>query len=140
MRTFPTLLAFAPLFTSGCLVYADDGPPVHDTPVNVAPLVQSADASCYWDDYYQDDVWWFQADIVDGNGLDDVTGVYADVYDGETGEWVDAFELYYDSGNTWYSAWQGSSTYLDCAYYDYLVDFSAEDTAGPGEVYTIDLF
>ena len=62
------------------------------------------------------------------------------LYDGQTGEWVDAFELYYDQGDTFYSAWQGRSTYLDCGYYDYLVDFTPEDTAGPGEVYTIDLY
>ena len=140
-RTTLPLTLLASLCASGCLVYADGpGPGGGGTVENFAPEVTWADASCYWDASYQDDVWWFQADIFDENGLDDVTGVYADVYDGETGEWADAFELYYDGGHTWYSAWQGESTYLDCAYYDYVVEFSAEDTAGPGELYSLDLY
>lgn len=136
MRTPLSLLAA--LTASGCFVYTDG--PDHDAPVNVAPVVQWADASCYWDEGYRDDVWWFEADVTDGNGLDDVVAVYADVYDGYTLEWVDAFELYYDGGHTFYSAWQGDSTYLDCGYYDYLVDFVAEDIVGEGEVYTVDLY
>jgi hypothetical protein len=62
------------------------------------------------------------------------------VYDGYTGEWADSFELFYDGGNTWYSAWQGSSTYLDCNYYDYIVDFVAEDVVGEGPITTVDLY
>ncbi len=135
-----TLTVSAALFASGCFVYGSGPDHRSKAPKNYAPVIDVADASCYWDDYYADDVWWFQADVTDPNGLDDITGVYADVYDGQTGEWVDAFELYYDQGDTFYSAWQGRSTYLDCGYYDYLVDFTPEDTAGPGEVYTIDLY
>lgn len=134
----PITIPFVAVLASGCLVYSDG--PNHPPAENYAPAVEWADASCYWDDYYMDDVWWFEADIIDDNGLDDVTGVYADVYDGTSGEWVDAFELYYDGGHTWYSSWQGSSTYLDCGYYNYIVDFVAEDTVGPGEVYSLDVY
>ncbi len=133
-------LSLAALLASGCFVYTDGPGPNHSAGQNYAPVVEWADASCYWDDYYQDDVWWFEADVIDDNGLDDVIGVYADVYDGTSGEWVDAFELYFDGGNTWFSSWQGSSTYLDCGYYNYIVDFSAEDTAGPGDVYSLDIY
>ena len=139
-------LALAPLpllLSAGCLVYSGGGGGgggSSKSPSNEAPLVQWADASCYWDEGYRDAVWWFEADVVDSDGLDDVVAVYADVYDGFTGEWVDAFELYYDGGNTWYSAWQGRSTYLDCDYYDYVVDFQPEDVVGGGQVYSLDLY
>ncbi len=132
LSTLPLLLA------SGCFVYTD-GPAHHaGPPAQVAPIIDWADASCYRDEVYHDDVWWFEADVLDAN--DDVVAVYADVYDGDTGEWVDAFELYYDGGNTWYSAWQERSTWLDCDYYDYIVDFVAEDTLGEGEIYSLDVY
>jgi hypothetical protein len=135
-----TVLAVLPLFLStGCLVYSGGGHGKQSSPKNEAPLVEWADASCYWDEAYRDDVWWFEADVADADGLGDVVAVYADVYDGFSGEWVDAFELFYDGGNTWYSAWQGRSTYLDCGYYDYIVDFVPEDVVGEGQVYTLDL-
>jgi len=137
-----TLAATALLLSTGCyLSTGGGGGKSHGNgPVNEAPLVEWADASCYWDKGYRDDVWWFEADIVDADGLDDVVAVYADVYDGFSGEWVDAFELYYDGSNTWYSAWQGRSTYLDCAYYNYIVDFTPEDVVGEGQVYTLDVY
>jgi hypothetical protein len=135
-----TLTPLALLLNAGCLVYSSGGHGGSSKHDNEAPLVEWADASCYWDEYYRDDVWWFEADIVDADGLDDVVAVYADVYDGFDGAWVDAFELYYDGGNTWYSAWQGHSTYLDCGYYDYIVDFTPEDVVGEGAVYTLELY
>jgi len=130
--------ALSTLLASGCIVYADPDP--GPAPVNDPPVIEWADASCFYDEYYRDDVWWFEADLRDDEGLDDVVAVYADVYDGLTEEWVDAFELYHDSGHTWYSAWQQDSTWLDCDHYDYIVDFVAEDVVGEGEVYTVVLY
>jgi hypothetical protein len=141
-----TSLLLLPFFVSACYFSGSSGGSSggngngNGGGYDYAPTVEWADASCYWDGAYHDYVWWFEADIADGNGLDDVRSVTADVYDGWTGEWLDVFELDYDGGNTWFSAWQGRSTYLDCEYYDYIVDFEAADGQGPGEPYTLDLF
>ncbi|MFZ5481792.1 MAG: hypothetical protein ACOZNI_33835, partial [Myxococcota bacterium] len=46
----------------GCyFVYEDP----HPAPVDTAPYVTYADAGCYWDGYYRDDVWYFEADVDD---------------------------------------------------------------------------
>jgi hypothetical protein len=118
-------LAAALLAAPACVIYDTDGPPVAR---NSAPFFTYADAACGWDDYYRDDVWFFEADVDDYDGPADVVAVYADVYDDYTGEWVDGFELYPEAGITWSSAWVGSSTYLECGYPDYVVDFTAYDT------------
>lgn len=112
---------------TGCFVYADPAPgPRHY--VNEAPYLSNVDASCYWDDYYGDYVWWFAVDADDADGAGDVVAVYADVYDNYDGQVADSFELYPDQGVAWYSAWQERSTNLDCEYYDYTVEFIASDS------------
>ncbi len=136
-RSLPLLAALMAL--PGCVIYSSGGGGGGGG-ADYAPYVDWADASCYWDRYYDDNVWWFEADVYDENGKGDIEAVYADVYDGWTGEWVDAFELYPDGGAVWFSAWQERSTYLDCAYYDYIVDFVAVDSSGEGEIYTLDLY
>jgi hypothetical protein len=127
------LLAGLPL-AAGCLVY--DSGPANRPPVNYAPTITYADGGCYWDPGYRDYVWWFESDVDDPDGYLDVTEVYADVYDDATGKWEDGFELYPDTGMTWYSAWLGSSTYLDCAYPYYSVDITAYDSYGDYDVVT----
>ncbi len=119
-----TLAAFASLSLGGCLVYG--GGPRQVAVDSTSPYISYADASCYWDDGYRDYVWWFEADVDDPDG--DVQAVYADVYDNWDGSLADSFELYYEGDGTWYSAWQQWSTYLDCEYYDYTVDISAQDS------------
>ena len=119
---------------AGCFVYTDDPAPV---PNNAAPFFTYADAGCYPDDYYHDFVWYFDADVDDYDGPNDVAAVYADVYDTWSGEWVDGFELYYEGDMTWYSAWVGSSTYLDCTYPDYEVDLTAEDIFVATDIVTV---
>ncbi len=127
MTRFHSLPAVLGLL-AGCFVYADPAAgPRHG--VNDAPHLSNVDASCYWDDYYGDYVWWFMVDAEDRDGADDVVVVYADVLDNWDGQVADSFELYPDQGVTWYSAWQERSTYLDCEYYDYTVVFTASDTA-----------
>lgn len=128
-------LAAAALLLPACMVYDSDrdGPP----PGNSAPYVSFADAGCYWDPYYPDYVWWFEADVDDYDGPGDVESVWASVYDDYTGQIVDEFELYPDVGITWYSAWQGRSTYLDCAYLGYVVDVTAYDWAGAYDVVSV---
>jgi hypothetical protein len=126
-------LATASTLLSGCFVYADSPAPVR----NAAPFISYADAGCYPDDYYHDFVWYFDSDVEDADGANDVSEVYADVYDDWTGEWVDGFELYPEAGITWYSSWVGASTYLDCTYSGYVVDISAVDIFGATDVVSV---
>ncbi len=131
-RLTPTAVAaLAFLALPGCIVYADEPGP---RPLNDAPEITYADASCGWDDYYWDDVWFFDADVADADG--DVVEVFADVYDAYSGQWVDGFPLDWEVGGTWSSAWVGSSTYLACGYPDYVVDFTAIDSFGASDVVT----
>jgi hypothetical protein len=131
-RAAAALFALATL--PGCFVYADSDAP---GPRNTAPYFTYAEAGCYPDDYYHDFVWYFDADVQDGEGANDVSEVYADVFDSWTGEWVDGFELYPEGGVIWYSAWVGSSTWLDCTYAGYEVDFTAVDIFGATDVVTV---
>ena len=131
IRAAATLAASALL--SGCLVYGDEPAPVR----NATPFISYADAGCYPDDYYHDFVWYFDSDVEDADGANDVSEVYADVYDDWTGEWVDGFELYPEGGITWYSSWVGSSTWLDCTYSGYIVDISAVDIFGATDVVSV---
>ncbi len=125
-------LAVALTVLPACVVYdSDPAGPVADTYVdagNYAPFIDWADAACGWDPVYYDFVWTFDADVDDWDGLGDVVAVYADVYDTWTGQWQDGFELAPVDGYTWSSAWVGGSTYLDCGYPDYVVDFTAVDS------------
>lgn len=117
---------------SGCVVYDNDGPrdqPPAPTYVNYSPGIAWAEAGCYWDDYNQDFIWWFQSEVFDDNGRQDLTGVYADVYD-VYGNYIDGFELYQEDRDpdVWFSDWLQYSTYLDCYYGGYQVDIIAYDS------------
>jgi len=128
-----SLLSLVSLLTSGCIVYTD--PPLPEP--NRAPELVYADAGCYWDYSYGDYVWYFDADATDPNGAGDVIAVYADVYDDYTGEWIDGFDLLPEEGITWYSAWVGSTTFLDCSQPIYVVDITAVDRGGLADVVTV---
>ena len=116
---------------SGCVVYENDGRSEQPAPtyVNYIPTVAWAEAGCYWDDYNQDFIWWFQTEVFDDNGPNDLTGVYADVYD-VYGNYIDGFELYQENPDpdVWFSDWLQYSTYLDCYYGGYQVDIIAYDS------------
>lgn len=125
------------LLTTGCVIYEDGGP--HPGPSNVAPVVIWADAGCYWDNYYYDDIWYFEAEADDGDGVYDVVAVYADVYDAWTGRLEDSFELYpTNDPYYWFSDWLGSTTWLDCGYGGYVVDFVAYDSYDAYDVLTVE--
>lgn len=131
-RLLPLLAA---LVSTGCLVYEEPGP--GPGPVNHAPFVEWADAGCYWDGYYADHIWYFEADITDPDGNLDVVAVYADVYDAR-GEWADSFELYPTQDPVfWFSDWLGSSTWLSCDYGGYVVDIVAYDSFDAYDVLSI---
>lgn len=127
---------------SGCVVYEEKSPPPAAEPpsyVNYAPEVTWAEAGCYWDAYYRDYIWYFEADANDPNGVYDVVSVWADVYDSYNGAWQDSFELFpTDDPLTWFSDWLGSTTYLSCNYPGYVVDIVAYDSYDIETVATID--
>jgi len=117
-----------------CIVYVDDdgstSPQVENPTENVAPTIEDASAGCYWSPAYKDYIWWFEATIWDANGFNDVEVVYADVYDHDSGEWIDSFELYDETNDpmVWYSDWLEYSTWLDCTSGDYFVDVTVFDS------------
>jgi hypothetical protein len=137
-RLLATALALS--FTTGCVVYSDDhdhqDEPVVVETANYAPVIDYAEAGCYWDSYNGDFVWYFDSQVWDSE--DWVTGVYADVYDAR-GEWVDSFELYNETADPyiWFSDWLQYSTYLDCYYGGYVVDFVAYDAYEHAEIITV---
>lgn len=137
------LIGLAALTTSGCVVYSGSGGggggPVYEPVPNAAPYINWADAGCYYDGYFNDDIWYFQADADDIDGVFDVVAVYADVYDMRAGgQWVETFELLpTDDPYVWYSDWLGRTTYLDCYYGGYEVDIVAYDTFDAFDVMTL---
>ena len=130
MTRFATLSAvFALSAASGCIVVDPNPPPPDPVYVNYAPEVTWAESGCYWDGYYNDYIWYFQADADDQNGVYDVVSMWADVYDEPSGAWIDSFELYpTDDPYVWFSDWLGGSTYLSCSPNNYVVDFVAYDS------------
>jgi hypothetical protein len=125
---------------SACTVYtSDDGSRPPAAPVEYAPTIEDAQAGCYWDDYYYDDVWYFEASALDANGPYDVVDVWADVYDELHGPtYLESFQLYpTNDPAVWFSDWLGASTYLDCWYDGYTVDFVAYDSLGTPAVLTV---
>ncbi|MED5369890.1 MAG: hypothetical protein VX899_02640 [Myxococcota bacterium] len=134
------LTALAALsLASGCVVYNDnDGPDRDPVYVNYTPTIAWADSGCYWDDYNQDFIWWFEAEVYDDNGRTDLTGVYADIYD-PYGNFIDSFELYRETPDPdiWFSDWLQYSTNVDCYYGGYQVDFIAYDTYEDWDVVTV---
>ena len=132
---FAALAALSTL--SGCIV-VDDGPgPVEPVYTNYSPTISWAEAGCYYDGYYGDYIWYFEADADDANGVYDVVSMWADVYDEPSGAWVDSFELYpTEDPYVWFSDWLGSSTHLSCGYPNYVVDFWAYDSYQAEAVYS----
>ena len=146
MRSFvlPALLLAT---TSGCILVSDDGgggydpgPQPDPDPVvyNYAPELIDGEAGCYWDGYYRDNIWYFEADVDDPDGIYDVTSVYADVYDDYNGQLVESFELYpTDDAYYWYSDWLEQSTYLDCYYTGFSVDLVVYDSYDDSDWITV---
>lgn len=127
---------------TGCVVVADNDPPPPPPPppvvVNHVPVVLDATAYVYWDNYNYDDIWYFESAVDDGDGVFDVSQVWADVYDERSGVLVESFELYATQDPyTWWSDWLGSSTYLDPFYGGYTVDFTVYDAFGDYSVTTV---
>ena len=124
-------ISVLPLLT-GCVIEVQDVSSSngnnHYEVYNDAPVIDYADAGCYWDNYNRDYIWWFEADVFDSDGYGDVAAVYADLFD-SNGHWVDGFELFQETPapELWFSDWLELSTYLDCSWGDYIVEFTAYD-------------
>ncbi len=139
MRTAPLRAALAlVLALPACVVYDSDVVTPAPTYANNPPYIDWAEASCGWDGYVRDNVWVFEAGVSDWDGAGDIVAVVADVYDTWDGRWIDGFELAWDPAyGTWYSDWLGSTTYLDCGYPDYVVDFTAFDRFDDADVVSV---
>ena len=130
------MMSISFLAAQGCVVHAYDTYEeptqvvVVSTPFNAAPYVVAAESGVFYDAAYRDDIWYFDAFVDDPDGVYDVIGVWADVYDEcRGGELVQSFELYPTSDPSyWTSEWFGSSTWLDPFAPCYSVDFVACDT------------
>lgn len=92
---------------------------------NWSPVVVDADAGCFWDQYLHDEVWYFEAEVDDYDGLSDIVAVEALVYDEWRGDrWVDGFDLEPTADPwVWYTEVRASRTALDCTYPGYVVEF-----------------
>jgi hypothetical protein len=117
---------------TGCIFIDADDEPSGDSPAeNVAPVVLSAEAGCYFDAVNNDDILELYATVDDANGLSDVQQVWADIYDEPTGELVQSLELFgTDDPAVWFSDWLVSTTLFDCTYPLWVVDFVAYDNDG----------
>lgn len=121
----------------GCVV-VDDGPDHLTTtttttvwvPANEAPYVSDGAAFVFYDPVSDDDVWAFEAVVDDPDGVGDVIGVWADVYDeGNGGRLMESLELFpTEDPYVWYSEWLGSTSTLDPFYTEYAVDLVVYDT------------
>lgn len=128
-----TVLPLATLV--GCVVEVGPDPaPVQ----NFIPYVDFADSGCYWDNPNRDHVWYFEADVSDGNGAYDVVEVWADVYDGQ-GFYLESFRLFREtpSPSYWFSDWLQTYSLLDCGWSDYTIDIVAYDALGEFDLTTI---
>ena len=141
MRLLTATTLFATL-VSGCYVYESDVDPHYESTIlNYAPDVIDGEAGCYYDSYYGDDIWYFDALVDDLDGLGDITQVWADVYDEYDGQLVESFELYpTNDAMVLFSDWMGSSTYLSCYYDNYTVDIVAYDYFEDMDYITVVLF
>jgi len=99
---------------------------------NWSPEVVDADAGCVWDGYLGEDVWYFEAEVDDYDGLGDIVSVEAHVYDDwHGGRWVDGFELDPTADRwVWYTEYPEHVTALDCHYRGYTVEFYVWDWWG----------
>jgi len=119
---------------AGCVVTVGPGYPGYE----YGPEIQDGQATCYWDNYNRDDVFFFDAIVWDYDNLGDITQVYADVYTWD-GYLVQTFDLYRDEydASYWWSDWLASTTALQCGGVQYDVDLVAYDYAGNFDVITV---
>ena len=137
------------LLAPGCVVHERDVQGVRTIPgpvvtTNAAPFVWDSAAWMSWDPWQGDDLVSFEATVDDPNGVDDVIGVWADVYDDWAGgAWVATVELQPTTDPSYwvadvYNTWDG--LYLDPYWGGYSVDFVVYDWAEDAGVQTVPLW
>jgi hypothetical protein len=141
LRTLTLSTLAVTSLTTGCIVYERDRYVERPPPslnANYAPEVIDADAGCFFDPAYRDDIWMFDAVVDDPNGVYDVVAVWADVWDEWDGTLVESFELFpTQDPYIWFSDWLGRTTWLACGYSYYTVDIVAYDRLDAVDVLTI---
>lgn len=125
------------LVTSDCNVTFDDTWP--DWTWNWDPIVLDGDAGCDWDAPTRQYFWYFDAEVDDLDGPEDIWGVEAYVYDEwRGGRLVDSFALERTSDHwSWYGEWPEDATRLDCHYSGYTVDLIVRDSYDSIDVLTV---
>ena len=132
-----SIFVLSAVFSQACVVVASDKEETY-LEVNEAPYITSADAGCFYDDDFFEDVWYFDANVSDPNSDLDVVAAYFDVYDTWTGELEDTFALdATEDLNFWTTEWYESSTNLDCFYDGYVIDVLAFDIYDEFDLITI---
>ena len=135
MRHFSIALMLVAL-SSGCALTVDD--PWPGWLWNWDPIVIDGEAGCDLDASGRA-YWYFEAEVDDWDGLDDIDAVEADVYDEwRGGRLADTFELAptYD-GDIWFGEWPERGTALDCHYHGYSVDLVVWDVYDGYSVLTL---
>lgn len=141
--------ALIPLFAVGCVVHDRDVRVVETRPgpvvvTNAPPFVWDSAAYVSWDPRAGDDLVSFEATVDDPNGLGDVVGVWADVYDDWSGGiYVGSVELWPTTDPAFwvadvYNVLDG--LYLDPFWGGYSVDFVVYDLYEDAGVMTVPLW
>lgn len=125
--------------STACIVIAEDPGNGY---YNSRPLIVDRElyVGCFWDSYYQQYRWDFQAFVDDYDGYLDVDTVYVDVIDTyvDPNYPVETWDLAYDGSGYWSNTiYEQYSNALVCEYlYDYEFDFFAYDHAGDNDSVT----
>ncbi|MCC6619722.1 MAG: hypothetical protein IT385_00615 [Deltaproteobacteria bacterium] len=134
-------VALAAMLSSSCYFTTDDGWIWWATD---DPELLDAEAGCFRDvvhtglGEYAVNTWYFEAEVYDFDGPDDIMSVEAHVYDLWLGRRVGWFELDPTTHmGWWYSEWPESMTGLDCYNPDYEVDFIVTDYWGGWDTRTV---
>ena len=70
--------------------------PYHEMPeYQGAPVVFDAQAACYWNDSYQDYIWYFDAWVDHSHGFHDIEEVWVDIY--YNGAFANSYQLVHDN-------------------------------------------
>ena len=137
-----SLLFIGAVLSQACLIVETDSvDSAYDTSssvLNSDPIIESAEAGCFYDAALNEDVWYFDVSVYDPDSDYDIMAVYVDVYDTWTGELEDTFTLEEDDvWGVWNAEWQESYTNLDCYYSGYEIDVSAFDLYDGTDLVTI---
>lgn len=126
-------LALSAMLASSCYFTADGG---WIWWAGDDPELVDAEAGCFRDGGAS--TWYFEADVFDIDGPDDIVSVEAHAYDTWWGRQIGWFELRPTSDPWWWYAERPEvSTGLDCHSRDYEIDFIVTDWWGGWDTMTV---